>query len=80
MSVKTIWQCDGCEKEIVMKGQPSDWRKITVMLDGFRGYPVSEHSNGRWDYELCPACQRHLNESAKPTSWPRVIEAKGEPA
>lgn len=81
MAVDIIWTCDGCGDQTNKNPNSSkggDWHRITVRLDGFKGYPVGAESNGETVYELCPSCQRRLNEQANPRQWPRM--AKGEPA
>lgn len=73
MSVKTVWICDGCGEELVLRAnQNSDWACITVTLSGFKGYPVGPQANGTKEYELCPGCQRHLYDMAAPRAWPRM--------
>lgn len=49
-----------------------DWRRITVTLGGFSGYPVGSHADGERSYELCPSCQQHLYTRASPRSWARA--------
>lgn len=76
MSERTIWTCDGCETEQVVRPDThkNDWRRITVELSGFNGYPIGEHGNREQTFELCPHCQRTLHEYANPRTWAR--EAK----
>jgi hypothetical protein len=74
MATKLIWTCDGCGDSVTMSQSSSigsDWKRISVKLDGFKGYPVSAEHNAEQFYELCPACQRHLITQASPRSWPR---------
>lgn len=81
MSTKTIWTCDGCGEEVAMSpssSKGSDWKRIAVKLDGFKGYPVGADYNTEESYELCPSCQRHLVSQANPRQWPRVGKAEGQ--
>ncbi|WMT88243.1 hypothetical protein NO932_06440 [Pelagibacterium sp. 26DY04] len=72
MAKKLTWICDGCGTEkIVRDGRTEDWHTITVTLEGFRGYPVTDHGNWTKEFELCPNCQRYLHEMANPLMWPR---------
>lgn len=74
MAIKTIWVCDGCglSQDITGKSHKSDWREIGVTLEGFGGYPTGDWVNGSRSYILCPACQRHLADNARPETWPRA--------
>jgi len=72
MAVRTIWKCDGCDQEVTAEVGLVDWKRITVNLGGFKGYPVSHVHNGERSYELCPDCQGHLAEQANPRRWARV--------
>ena len=73
MGIKVTWYCDGCDKAAdATKAKPGDWSKITVMLDGFGGYPIGDYANGERNYELCPSCQRMLREHSNPREWPRA--------
>jgi len=81
MATTLLWTCDGCGEKVDMtpsSSKGSDWKRVTVALSGFKGYPVGDHANGSHDYELCPNCQRHLADQANPRMWPRVkAEAQG---
>lgn len=81
MSERTIWTCDGCGDELVVSPAPhkGDWRRITVTLDGFVGYPVGSHADGSRSYELCPKCQQRLFDEATPRKWPREIRREPTP-
>ena len=68
-----VWKCDGCDAEQKIRGEHRDsWKRITVTLSGFSGYPVGDHVNGQHHYKLCPACQQRLADAAKPVKWPRA--------
>lgn len=77
MTVKVVWICDGCgDDKVICNENYGDWRYITVTLEGFEGYPISEKANGSRGFNLCPSCQRHLYDSSIPTLWPRPTKAK----
>lgn len=69
--IKTVWTCDGCGTEVVVGERGTDWKRITVTVDGFKGYPVGDTFNGAKVYELCPGCQRTLSDHVNPRQWPR---------
>lgn len=71
MSERLVWTCDGCGQEKVVSNSKSDWRRISVTFEGFEGYPVGSHADGRTSYELCPACQHRLHEVGRPRNWVR---------
>lgn len=78
MACKTVWTCDGCDKDAVMAPDSTsgnDWKRITVTLDGFRGYPVGQHANAEHSYELCPSCQSRLADAANPRQWAHLAPA-----
>lgn len=80
MSIVVTWKCDGCDDELVVKdarGEASnlrDWKRITVTIEGFKGYPVPEDVNGPREYELCPDCQRRVSGSFFPRLWARIYK------
>lgn len=81
MTEKITWICDGCDSEIVVsskRGDPlkvTDWKQITITIEGFSGYPVPEDVNGERNYELCPSCQRQVSATFFPRLWARVAPA-----
>lgn len=78
MGVRSIWRCDGCDKESdATDRKPSDWSMVTVDHTGLSKYPVCWPDAHR-EYVLCPDCQRTLSEGIDPTRWPRLAVA--EPA
>ncbi len=83
MSVKFQWECDGCgeQKTTLESGgdMPPDWHKITVAISGFHGHPVPTECNGTHIYDLCPECQKRLDNAAHPETWAR-FSAEGKSA
>lgn len=69
--IRTVWQCDGCDKEPLRNGRPDDWHEITVTFAGFTGYPVGADANTTTQFVLCPSCQKRLVDVAYPTHWAR---------
>lgn len=78
MSERTVWTCDGCEDEKIVDQSSGDWKKITVEISGFSGYPVGDRCNGIKTFELCPKCQQHLADTANPRAWGRATVALSE--
>lgn len=79
MGQRIIWDCDGCTRSKDMtRPHVGDWKEISVTVDGFKGYPVSDHLNGSYHLILCPDCQIAFAERAFPHRWPRSAEADGE--
>lgn len=78
MVEKTIWICDGCDRETVVK-PPMDWKKIGVKITGFHGYPVGDDANIDETFHLCPSCQKELARGANPYGWDRVSQTKASP-
>lgn len=77
MSERTVWTCDGCDKEIVVTAnQVHDWRKVTVTLEGFDGYPIHQGADDERHFHMCAPCRKRLYERANPRFWPRAAESK----
>jgi hypothetical protein len=75
MSTELIWTCDGCGAKASMSPNSSsgdDWKRISVKLDGFKGYPVGAEYNAEAHYELCPGCLSNLVHQANPRLWVRA--------
>lgn len=80
MSTRVEWTCDGCGQTKMVqptRERPDDWHVISVTLEGFAGYPVSEQANGRETFDLCASCQRSLVSKSNPRQWPRVLQDDG---
>jgi hypothetical protein len=65
MAKRETMICDGCGKEEIIVGpeggQPSCIKPILISLKG----------GADSTYELCPTCERRLQEYADPRKWPR---------
>lgn len=81
MTLKQVWICDGCDKELVLQNQMgSDWKSVRVTLDGFHGYPTCAPEPVMDNhYHLCPACARRFYADAFPRKWPRDTGARMVP-
>ena len=79
MSERTIWTCDGCDKEIVVTGNRThDWRVVAISLKGFNGYPIHQGADDERNFHLCAQCRKALYEKANPKNWPRAALSEGE--
>jgi ribosomal protein L37AE/L43A len=70
MTEKTVWECDGCDESIVVKG-PTDWKAVDMTITGLTGFPTGGIFNGG-AWHLCPSCQTRMVSMANPRKWPRV--------
>lgn len=82
MTVKTFWVCDGCDDNLLWNaGMATDWKVVSVTLEGFRGYPTAAAADPEVStYHLCPSCSRQFWKDAHPRQWPRAAVAVPEKA
>lgn len=70
MSRTTVWNCDGCDEQVIVghnEALPRDWTgNLEVSIKGFRSYDGSTRN-----FDLCGKCQRKLLELSNPKQWPR---------
>lgn len=73
MTEKTIWVCDGCGEEKNVTGSKfGDWHAVTILADGFAGYPTSAPEPAApARHNLCPTCTKRLYRAIDPRLWPR---------
>ena len=81
MTEKTIWQCDGCDKERqIRNGDHADWKYANIAMEGFKGYPTNASEDVvKHRFHLCPDCARRYYENANPRRWPRLDKPAPSP-